>query len=45
MSLRIGEGVKVGPEEGSSEVEEEEECRNGCSKHANEGFVGCCCSY
>ena len=37
MGLRISEGFKRVPKEGSNEVGEEEEYCNGCLKHANEG--------
>ena len=35
--MKLGGVVKRVPEEGLNEIVEEEECRNGCSKHANEG--------
>ena len=37
MELQVREGFKRVPKKDSDEQEEEEECHNGCSKHANEG--------
>ena len=37
MELQVREGFKRVPKKDSEEQKEEEECRNGCSEHANEG--------